>query len=66
MYSETLFETSPQREATPSGLKATWKCELKINVLIYKPSERPSLLKATFLTQKGWPHKSGSTADMNI
>ena len=39
---------------------------LNINVLIFLPLTRghPSW-KATFLMQKGWPHKRGSTVDKN-
>ena len=32
-----------------------------INVLISTLDERPPILKATFLVQKGWPPKRGST-----
>ena len=63
LYSGTLFEIPTRRGAITLG-KATWQCKSKHNSTLYwflpVTRGRPSW-KATFLMQKGLPHKRGST-----
>ena len=63
LYSGTLFKIPTRREAITLG-KATWQCKSKHNSTLYwflpVTRGRPSW-KATFLMQKGLPHKRGST-----
>ena len=57
---EPLLRGHPDERPPPLERPLT-NVNLNINVLISTPDERPPLLKATFLMQKGWPHKQGTT-----
>ena len=54
-YSRTPFERPPPLE------RPLYNVNLNLNVLNSTPDERPPFFKAIFLTEKGWPHKRGST-----
>ena len=57
---EPLLRGHPDERPTPLERQLD-NVKLNINVLISTPNERPHLLKETFLPQKRWPHKRGST-----